>query len=134
MFNKKITYLLALIYLVELSTSQLVEDNAQVALDKVNITCAMNLTCIKSVTNELVSGLNQRKSINFGSFSIEPVENTNVVASARSSKFFDLINGNAIKIPFGPVSLSFQRSVDYENYMEVAVLRKVEGKIQIIFF
>lgn len=132
MFNKKITYLLALIYLVELSvasTSQLVEDNAQVALDKVNITCAMNLTCIKSVTNELVSGLNQRKSINFGSFSIEPVENTNAVASARSSKFFDLINGNAIKIPFGPVSLSFQRSADYENYMEVAVLRKVEGKV-----
>ena len=94
-----------------------------VSFNEVSLSCGINGTCISAAANKLVNGLNQQKSINFGSFSIEPVEG-HVKGQGRSSNFIDLINGNTIRIPIGPVAFSLQK---LDGGLEVALLKKNEG-------
>ncbi|CAO1435442.1 unnamed protein product [Diamesa serratosioi] len=90
--------------------------------NEVNLSCGINGSCISAATNKLVNGLNQRQSINFGSFSIEPVEG---ITQGRSSKFVNLISGNAIRIPIGPMAFSMQK---LNGGLEVALLKKDKGR------
>lgn len=93
-----------------------------VSFNEVSLSCGINVSCISAAANKLVNGLNERKSIDFGSFSIEPVEGH---TQGRSSNFFDLISGNAIRIPIGPVAFSLQK---LDGGWEVALLKKDEGE------
>lgn len=92
-----------------------------VSFNEISLSCGINGSCISAAANKLVNGLNQRKSIQFGSFSIEPVEGH---TQGRSSNFIDLISGNAIRIPIGPVAFSLQK---LDGGLEVALLKKDEG-------
>lgn len=96
-----------------------------VSFNKVSLSCGINGSCISEATNKLVNGLNQRKSIDFGSFSIEPIEG---YTQGRSSNFIDLISGNAIRIPIGPVAFSLQK---LDGGLEVALLKKDEGNFNL---
>lgn len=93
----------------------------------VDFKCITNPSCIKSVSNKLVKGLNQKQVMDFGAFVVEPVENPK--NEGRSvSKFSDILSNNALRIPFGGYSISLQKSEDYDNYLEVSISNAVEGK------
>jgi len=94
-------------------------------LKSLDISCVINATCIKNVSNKLVKALNTHKSIDFGSFSIEPVKGAK--SEGRSaSNLWNIVNTNALRVPFGSYALNVQKSNEYDSYMEVAVA-KVEG-------
>ena len=93
-----------------------------VNFNEVNMSCGINGTCISAAVDKLVNGLNQRQPIYFGSFSIVPVESQ---TQGRSSNFFNLISGNAIRIPVGPMAFSLEK---LDGGFEIALLKKGEGK------
>lgn len=98
------------------------ENSTNLIQDNFNWKCANNATCVKSVTNFILNSLEQRKPIQFGEIMVDPIDKKPF--TGRSLSFWNFLNGNALKIPFGPVMLSVQRSVNYDNYIEVALLKK----------
>lgn len=91
----------------------------------VDLSCVTNASCIANLSNKLVRALKTRKMIDFGAFSIEPV---NTVEGRSTSKLWDIAATNALTIPFGAYSLSLQKSEEYENYLEVSISKTVEGE------
>lgn len=98
------------------------ENSTNLIQDNFNWKCANNASCVKSVTNFILNNLQQRKPIEFGEIIVDPIDSKPF--TGRSLSFWNFLNGNALKIPFGPVMLSLQRSVNYDNYIEVALLKK----------
>lgn len=103
------------------------DDNENLDLN-VDLSCIANATCINNVSNKVVRALNMKKLIDFGAFTIEPLKNAKKTEGRAMSKFTDLISGNAVRVPLGAYSLSLQKSEEYDNYLEVAVSKTVEGK------
>lgn len=96
--------------------------------DHLNWECANNATCVKEVSTTVLEKLKQNESITFGGISVDPIDTAQF--SGRSFSFTGLLNGNRLKVPMGPVLLSVQRSKDYNDYIEVALLKKSnEGMI-----
>lgn len=97
--------------------------------------CVNNATCISAVSEDVMQRLRSRKPVQLGIISIDPVGHGVTSFMGRSMSFLDILNGNALKVPLGPMLLSVQRSIEYENYLEVALLRKSsdQGKYLIIF-
>lgn len=129
---KKVLFLSVLVLVVAQSSQSPVaspsqDDNLNVDLN-VDLTCIANSTCIKNVSNKVVRALHMKKLIDFGAFTIEPLKNAKNVEGRSMSKLTDLINGNAIRVPLGSYSLSLQKSEEYDNYLEVAVSKTIEGK------
>lgn len=107
------------------STSQ--DDNQNLDLN-VDLACMANTTCINNVSNKVVRALHMKKLIDFGAFRIKPLKNFKKVEGRSMSKLADLINGNSLRVPMGSYALTLQKSEDYDNYLEVAVSKTVEGK------
>lgn len=96
--------------------------------DHLNWECANNATCVKEMSSTLLEKLKQNESIHLGGISVDPIDTTQF--SGRSFSFTGLLNGNRLKVPIGPVLMSVQRSKDYKDYIEVALLKKSnEGMI-----
>ena len=99
--------------------------------DNISWSCANNATCVSQVSNEILNSLKTRKPIKISGIVIEPLKQS--AESGRSANFMDWMNGNSLKIPFGSMTLSVQRSDKYNDYMEVALLSKYtnEGKCSV---
>lgn len=99
----------------------------KVEINKASLSCIQNKTCAKDLANDFVGALNKQKKIDFGAFSIEPTNDKVKPNEGRSSKFSSLFSRNLVKIPLGAFDFTVQKSSDYDNYLELAVARRVEG-------
>lgn len=124
MFLKCLVFLFAMNVL-----SSVKECTAYSLSDHLNWECANNATCLNKVSSTILEKLKQNESITLGGISVEPTDTTQF--SGRSFSFTGLLNGNRLKVPLGPVLMSVQRSKDYNDYIEVALLKKSnEGKME----
>lgn len=88
--------------------------------------CANNATCVNIVKTQFLNDLQNRRAINIAGFSIEPTgEQTAPIESGRGF-MSNIFSDNAVKIPFGGLVLSLQRSADYKDYIEVALEESAE--------
>ncbi|XP_055382988.1 uncharacterized protein LOC129613090 [Condylostylus longicornis] len=102
--------------------------------------CANNSTCIQNIARNLINNYENGQSIDFGLFSIERLakmsnnNNNNNDDKEKDTEGRSLstiqkfIEGNAIRIPIGPMVFSLQRSDDDPDYMELALLKRVNEK------
>lgn len=107
-----------------------VDSNSSSAPEGLSWSCVNNASCISAVSQDVMQRLRSRKPVQLGVISIDPVGHSVTPFTGRSMSFLDILNGNALKVPLGPMLLSVQRSDEYKNYLEVALLRKSsdEGK------
>lgn len=117
MFNKYIVVVFALNVFCSLTFSA-----AYTFSDHLNWECANNASCVKEVSSQILEKLRQNESVTLAGISVDPIDSTQF--SGRSFSFSGLLNGNRLKVPLGPVLLSVQRSRDYNDYIEVALLKK----------
>lgn len=127
MFNKYIVFLFALNVI-----SSVTECTAYTLSDHFNWECANNASCVKDVSAEILESLKQNESVTLAGISVDPIDTTQF--SGRSLSFSGLLNGNRLKVPLGPVLLSVQRSRDYNDYIEVALLKKSNEGTKSFFF
>lgn len=128
MFNKYIVFLF--VFSVH---NCLTESTGYALSDNLNWQCANNASCVKEVYTQILDTLKHNESINVAGFTVEPIDSTKF--SGRSFSFTGLLNGNRLKVPLGPVLMSVQRSKDYSDYIEVALLKKSnEGTVFTNFF
>lgn len=119
------------VFLVKLSSQSLLGNMpipTTVSLNNVDLSCVTNSTCMKHVSNEIAKALSKRKSIDFGTFSIQPLENANKSLGRSSSTLWDVISKSTVRIPLGAYALTVQKTEEYDNYIEVAVAKQIEGK------
>ncbi|XP_055587698.1 uncharacterized protein LOC129740121 [Uranotaenia lowii] len=121
-FKKVVSFLI-----IGVVASQCVLAEESNVLNDLSWSCANNASCVKHLASDVVHKLKARKSINFGVFSIEPVERIPLTVEGRSSRALDFLSGNAFKFPLGPMVLNIERSADYSNYIEVSLLKKADG-------
>jgi hypothetical protein len=119
--------------LMNKSSQSPIDSQQQNEVNKVDISmkfsCALNSSCVESVSNRVVRALKSRSAVDFGIFTIEPVKNGLKSEEGRSmSKVWDFVNGNSIRVPFGKFSFNLQRSNEHENSLEFFIGQKVEGK------
>lgn len=127
---QKFVFLSVLVLVIKQSSQSPLASKAQPANVDLNVDleCIANATCVKNVSNKVVRALAMKKVIDFGAFVIEPVKNAKKVEGRSMSKLSEFVNNNAIRVPMGAYSLSLQRSEEYDNYLEVAISKTVEGK------
>jgi hypothetical protein len=102
-------------------------DNENV-LNDLSWSCVNNANCVRSLARNVVHKLRDRKAVNFGVFSIEPVKRIPLKdAEGRSSKLTNFLSGHAVSVPLGPMVFGIERSEDYPNYLEVSIRKNVEG-------
>uniref|UniRef100_A0A182Q2F5 Uncharacterized protein n=1 Tax=Anopheles farauti TaxID=69004 RepID=A0A182Q2F5_9DIPT len=89
--------------------------------------CVSNVNCVAGLAKDVVQKLQSRRSIDFGIFSVQPVERVPVDGESRSSRALDFLSSNAFQVPIGPTVLNIERSADYPSYMEVSLLKKEDG-------
>lgn len=131
---KKALFISVLIVAIKYSSQSPVakEDISQNVDIDVDIACLANSTCVKSVSNKVVRALKLKKSIDFGLLSITPIKNAKT--EGRSfTKFWDIASSNSIRVPLGSYSLTVQKSDEYDNYLEVALSKSVDGKFLVIY-
>uniref|UniRef100_A0A182TZ94 Uncharacterized protein n=1 Tax=Anopheles melas TaxID=34690 RepID=A0A182TZ94_9DIPT len=87
--------------------------------------CANDVNCVAGLAKDVMQKLQSRRSIDFGVFSVQPVEHVPVDGEGRSS--LDFLSSNALQVPVGPTVLNVERSADYPNYVEVSLLKKEDG-------
>jgi hypothetical protein len=124
MISKKVLILSVIVIIVNQSASTPVAHPEEINVD---IACIINATCLKAVSNKVVRALKLKKPLDFGILTVEPLKNAKT--EGRSfTKFWDIASSNAINVPLGNYALNVQKSDQYENYLEVAVSKTVEGK------
>uniref|UniRef100_A0A9I3A6K5 Protein osiris 4 n=1 Tax=Anopheles christyi TaxID=43041 RepID=A0A9I3A6K5_9DIPT len=89
--------------------------------------CVNNVNCVTGLAKDVMHKLQSRRSIDFGVFSVQPVEHIPLDEEGRSSRALDFLSSNALQIPVGPTVLNIERSADYPNYVEVSLLKKEDG-------
>uniref|UniRef100_A0A182RYJ1 Uncharacterized protein n=1 Tax=Anopheles funestus TaxID=62324 RepID=A0A182RYJ1_ANOFN len=89
--------------------------------------CINNVNCVAGLAKDVVQKLQARRSIDFGVFSVQPVERIPLSVEGRSSRALDFLSSNALQVPVGPTVLNIERSADYPNYVEVSLLKKEDG-------
>lgn len=92
--------------------------------------CANNASCVSAVATEVLDRLRQHRPIGLGGVRVEPLvkeAEEGEQEEARALSFMDVISDNALKIPLGPMLISVQRSRRYDDYLEVALLKKDTG-------
>lgn len=119
MFTKSIVLVLTITIIINVTVAK---NSTDFIRDNLNWDCANNATCVKSVSDYIFSNLQNRKSIKFGEIIVDPTDTKPF--TGRSMSFWNFLSGNALKIPFGPMMLSIQRSANYDSYIEVALLKK----------
>lgn len=120
---------LSMLMLLNVSQYPVICANHMKTGDYLNWKCANNATCLHEMVSEMSNILNEsREPINFGRFSIEPITPIPIKSTGRSSSIWNFLSGHAIKVPIGPMLFSIQRSDKYEDYIEVALIKKVVNK------
>uniref|UniRef100_A0A182N5N7 Uncharacterized protein n=1 Tax=Anopheles dirus TaxID=7168 RepID=A0A182N5N7_9DIPT len=90
--------------------------------------CVNNVSCVTGLAKDVLRKLQARRAIDFGIFSVQPVERVPAdVEGARSSRALDFLSSNALQVPVGPTVLNIERSADYPSYVEVSLLKKEDG-------
>lgn len=92
--------------------------------DNLTWSCANNATCVTALTTEVINRLRSHKPIGMAGIRVEPLVDGDRVEEARALSFMDVISNNALKIPLGPMLISVQRSKRYDDYLELALLKK----------
>lgn len=93
-----------------------------------DLSCVLETTCVDNVANKVVRALKTRNPVNFGIFSIVPMENVKTTEGRSMSKLWDFMNGNSLHIPFGRYSITMQKSTEKDNGLDLFVSQVVEGK------
>ncbi|XP_052863714.1 uncharacterized protein LOC128270354 [Anopheles cruzii] len=89
--------------------------------------CVNNVSCVTGLAQDVIQKLKDRRSIDFGVFSVQPVDHIPLQVEGRSSRALDFLSGNALQVPLGPMVVNVERSADYPNFIEVSLLRKADG-------
>lgn len=125
MYSKKVLLLSVLVIVIKSSEPTPVAQSSHENIN-VDLACISNATCLKGVSNRAIRALKLKKALDFGAFTVEPLKNAKT--EGRSfTKFWDIASSNAIRVPIGQYALNIQRSDEYDNYLEVAVTKAVEG-------
>lgn len=106
----------------EYASGKIDNDDTTMVKDNLSWSCVNNGSCIIAVTNNIFNKLKSRKSIDLGFIKIQPIEIKRF--TGRSSSFLDFLSGNAVQMPIGPMVFNIQRSSEYDNYLEIALLKK----------
>lgn len=123
MISKKVLFISVIVFIVHQSASSPVAHPEEINVD---IACITNSTCLKVVSNKVVRALKLKKPLDFGILTVEPLKNAKT--EGRSfTKFWDIASSNAIRVPLGNYAVNIQKSDEYNNYLEVAVSKAVEG-------
>ena len=125
---KRVLFLSVLVLLFNQSFQSPVKSEERNVDLNVYISCIANSTCVKNVANKVVRALNLKKVIDFGVFSIEPLNNGKKFEGRSMSKLYDIANNNALRVPIGSYSLMLKKSEEYDNYLEFSISKAVEGK------
>lgn len=126
MISKKVLLLSVLVIVVKSSVQTPVASSSHEDIS-VDISCITNATCLKAVSNRAIRALKLKKALDFGAFTVEPLKNAKT--EGRSfTKFWDIASSNSIRVPVGQYALNIQRSDEFDNYLEVAVTKSIEGK------
>lgn len=116
------------------NTQSTSEEDLLVA-DNLSWSCANNATCVQAISHKVLDRLRSRQPIELAGIRVEPLppggdDGDQVVAAAtttgehRSLSMMDVISGNSLKVPLGPMLISVQRSRRYADYLELALLKK----------
>lgn len=130
MYFKKV---ISILIICKVAQSALAEESNQDAaqenvLSELSWSCANNATCVKRIARDVVHKLKAHKPVNFGVFSIAPVERIPLTVDGSSSRAMDFLSGNALQFPIGPMVFNIERSAEYPNFIEVSLLRKADGE------
>lgn len=119
-----------LLVVVVISLAAASENDSGDWLDsKLSWECANNASCLESIKTDFVKGLQERRSFNFGgAFSIEPTGDVSKPINEGRGFVSDIFSGNALRIPIGGMAVTIQRSPEYQEYLEVALVKSFEGE------
>ncbi|XP_035778426.1 uncharacterized protein LOC118459288 [Anopheles albimanus] len=101
------------------------------AAGELSWSCVNDVTCVTGLAKDVMQSLKERRSIDLGLFSVQPVEHRPLPEKEEegrsSSRALDFLSSNAVQVPVGPVVVNVERSADYPNFVEVSLLRKADG-------
>lgn len=119
-----------LLVAVVISSAAASENDSSDWLDStLNWDCANNATCLENVKKDFIKGLQERRSFNFGgAFSIEPTGDVSQPINEGRGFVSDIFSGNSLRIPVGGLDVTIQRSPEYKEYIEVALVKSFEGE------
>lgn len=117
-------YFVIAILFVSLGNASTAKDNA--LENNLNWDCANNATCVNLVKNQLLNNLQNRKAINIAGIAIEPTGDQKAPIETGRGFMSNIFSDNAVKIPFGGLMISIQRSPEYKDYIEVALEESAE--------
>ncbi|XP_050091263.1 uncharacterized protein LOC126574892 [Anopheles aquasalis] len=92
--------------------------------------CVNNVTCVTGLAKDVMQKLKERRSIDLGLFSVQPLEHRpleDTEGRSSSSRAIDFLSSNALQVPLGPMVVNVERSADYPNFVEVSLLKKADG-------
>lgn len=125
---KKIVLIsVVLCLLVQISLSENLNDEN--LKNKMNWSCVNNASCINNIANNVIKKLSQKESVNLGFMSITPIE-TKSFTGRGTSRILDFLSGHAVQVPVGPMVFNIQRADDYENFLEVSLLKKSDVEVK----
>lgn len=105
--------------------------NTNALENNIDWNCANNATCVNLVKKQFLDNLQNRKAVNIAGISIEPTGEEKPPIESGRGFMSNIFSDNAIKIPFGGLIVSLQRSADHKDCIEVAL---EESAVQGTFF
>lgn len=124
-----IKYVVLVTLLGAIASATEVSSISDILQRSLNWECANNATCVKSVKQELMRGLQNRKALDFGVASIEPIEGHAAPINTGRGFVSTVFSENALRIPIGGFAINVQKSSQYKDYMELSLVRNVnDGK------
>lgn len=131
MFCKKLILIsVVLCFFVKISQSDKINDEN--LINKMNWSCVNNASCTNNIANRLIKKLSRKESVNLGFMSITPIE-TKSFTGRGTSRILDFLSGHAVQVPVGPMVFNIQRADDYDNYLEISLLKKTEVEGIVLF-
>lgn len=127
-YYKVVSVILVLVCLVNNAKSENSENFS--ITEHLSWKCANNATCMNDIAKSVGDFLKNGRAINFGLFEITRLTTKPKFTGRSSSVLLDVLGGNAVKLPIGPMVFSIQRSVDYDNYLEISLLKKNEFEVK----
>lgn len=120
-----------ILVLMSLVNSAMLENSENFSISEhLSWKCANNATCVNKIAKSVSAFLKNGRAINFGLFELTPLDTKPKFTGRSSSMILDVLGGNAVKVPIGPMVFNIQRSVDYDNYLEISLLKKNEFEVK----
>lgn len=126
-FQKIVLISVVLCFFVKFSLSEKLSDEN--LKNKMNWSCVNNASCIDNIANNVIKKLSQKESVDLGFMSITPIE-TKSFTGRGTSRFLDFLSGHAVQVPVGPMVFNIQRADDYDNYLEISLLKKTDVEVK----